>query len=202
MKTAIDLAERGLVPDWVARRGIRYLLQERLREIGSEDPETSIGRLMAEMDSSPIALHTDAANDQHYEVPARFFELILGPHLKYSSGYWPDGVSGLWSAEQAMLELTSQRAGIRDGQTVLDQGCGWGSLSLWIASRYPRCQVTAVSNSVSQGEYVRSRSKRMTLGNLRVLTADMNDFTTDARYDRVVSVEMFEHMRNIGSTLR
>jgi len=201
MKAAIDLVERGLVPDWLTRRGIRMLLRERLRDIGAEDTETAVQRLMVAMQDSPIALHPRAANDQHYEVPARFFELILGPHLKYSSAYWPENVHSLQSAEEAMLKLTCQRAGIRNGQNILDLGCGWGSLSLWIANRYPECKITAVSNSASQGQYVTARAQHLGLVNVRVLTADMNSFSTDERYDRVVSVEMFEHMRNIGALL-
>lgn len=201
MKAAIDLVERGFVPDWLTRQGIRMLLRERLREIGAEDPETAVQQLMIEMQDGPIALHPSAANDQHYEVPAQFFELILGPHLKYSAAHWPEHVKSLWSAEEAMLALTCKRAGIRNGQNILDLGCGWGSLSLWIASRYPDCTITAVSNSASQGDHVRARARRLGLGNVRVRTADMNAFSTDERYDRVVSVEMFEHMRNIGALL-
>ncbi len=201
MKTAIDLAERGWVPDWLTRRGIRGLLKERMREIATDEHDQDAARLANELASGPIALNTAEANEQHYELPPRFFELVLGAHLKYSSAYWPSGTETLEDAEAAMLALTCERAGIRDGQTVLDLGCGWGSLSLWIARNYPRCRVTAVSNSSAQGEFIASRAAMFGLRNLRVITADMNDFAVNQEFDRVVSVEMFEHMRNYQQLL-
>ncbi len=201
MKTAIDLAERGLVPDWITRRGIRRLLRGRLREVCSEEPEVNLERLLRETSHDPVALHTAAANEQHYEVPADFFKLILGPNLKYSACLWTDGIESLGSAEEAMLTLTCERAGLTNGQTVLELGCGWGSLSLWMARHYPDSDITAVSNSESQVDYIRKLAKHRGLGNVRAMVSDMNEFSTDTRFDRVVSVEMFEHMRNLGELL-
>jgi cyclopropane-fatty-acyl-phospholipid synthase len=198
MKGAIKLAERRLVPDALVRFGIRRLLRERLRSevAGGRGSDASPQDFVAEMRASPIALATDAANDQHYELPAEFFRTVLGPYLKYSSCLWSEGVDSLALAEEAMLELSCERAGIKDGMEVLDLGCGWGSLTMWIASRYPSCRVLAVSNSRSQAEFIRERCSSQNLSNVEVATADMNDFRPAHRFDRVVSVEMFEHMRN------
>ena len=157
MNPAFALAERGLVPDALVRAGIRRLLAERLRtELGGgcERQREDHERFVEELRSSPVALATDAANAQHYEVPAEFFGRVLGPRMKYSACLWPDGVDDLATAEEAMLALTVARAGIEDGMRVLDLGCGWGSLSLWVAERFPRCRVLAVSNSASQREHV------------------------------------------------
>jgi cyclopropane-fatty-acyl-phospholipid synthase len=152
---------------------------------------------------SPIAIHTADANDQHYELPPAFFQEVLGRHLKYSSAYWPPDAGSLDEAEAAMLTLTCARAEFQDGQRILELGCGWGSLTLWMAERYPSAQVTAVSNSAPQREFILARARERGLGNLQVLTADMNVFAPPARdYDRVVSVEMFEHMRNYEELLK
>jgi cyclopropane-fatty-acyl-phospholipid synthase len=197
--------ERDLVPDWLIRVGIRRLLAERLKEEGRGGIEAQGDRLTRFLDSlrsSPIAIRTDAANDQHYEVPASFYRLALGPHLKYSSGYWPEGVRSLADAEAAMLELTCQRARLADGQEILELGCGWGSLSLYMASRYPGSSILAVSNSHSQKKHIDEEASRRGLINLRVATADMNEFEAGRKFDRVVSVEMFEHMRNYRELLR
>jgi cyclopropane-fatty-acyl-phospholipid synthase len=148
------------------------------------------------MDEGPIAVATAAANDQHYEVPAEFFRLVLGPHLKYSCCLWPDGVDSLAEAEAAMLALTCERAGIEDGMRILDLGCGWGSLAVWLAEHYPASQVLAVSNSHGQRAFIIERARAKGLLNLEVRTADLNDFAPAERFDRIVSVEMFEHMRN------
>jgi len=199
MKWALELAERRMLPDAVVRFGIRQLLEQRLRDLNADDVERSreaLHSFVDEMGTSPIAVATDAANEQHYELPAEFFETVLGPELKYSSCLWPDGVGSLAQAERTMLEVTCQRAGIEDGMAVLDLGCGWGSLTLWIARRFPRSSVLAVSNSRPQAEFIRSRCAADGLSNVEVLTWDMNAFTTDRRFDRIVSVEMFEHMRN------
>ena len=193
-----DAAERGLVPDVVVRAGIRQFLRERLRDLDRGDCEANQAAfegLLAAMRISPIAEDVDSANAQHYEVPAGFFELILGPRLKYSCCLWTPGAD-LSASEDAMLALTCERAGIADGQRVLDLGCGWGSLSLWIAERYPACEILAVSNSDSQRRFIESAAVRRSLVNLAVRTVDMNRFDPGARFDRVVSVEMFEHMRN------
>jgi cyclopropane-fatty-acyl-phospholipid synthase len=156
----------------------------------------SLERFIGLMNDSPIAIHTRKANEQHYEVPAEFFEAVLGRHLKYSGCYWPEGVRHLDEAEAAMLALTCERAEISDGMTILELGCGWGSLSLWMAQRFPKGRIIAVSNSAPQKAYIMARAAERNLANLQIITADMNDFSTDQTFDRVVSVEMFEHMRN------
>jgi cyclopropane-fatty-acyl-phospholipid synthase len=145
---------------------------------------------------SPIAVHTVDANEQHYEVPTSFFQLVLGRHLKYSCAFWPANVSTLDEAEEAMLRMTCERAQLVDGQRVLELGCGWGSLSLFMAARYPNSRITAVSNSATQKAYIDAQAAARAITNLEVLTRDMREFTADDTYDRIVSVEMFEHMRN------
>ncbi|MYF77921.1 MAG: class I SAM-dependent methyltransferase [Acidobacteria bacterium] len=194
MRWAIELAERGLVPDALVRRGIRRLLRERLRHIhASPEPEDA---LVARLREGPVAAETGAANSQHYEVPAAFFGAVLGRHRKYSCGYWPEGTVSLDDAEAAALELTGRRAGVRNGMDVLDLGCGWGSLALWIAERYPDCRVLAVSNSRSQARFITHVTRVRGLANVTVWTADVNDFKPGGPFDRVISVEMFEHVRN------
>jgi len=197
---AVSWVEQGLVPDPVVRLGIRRLLKERLVEVHADDAqaEGSIAQaFIDEMRAAPIALVPEKANEQHYEVPAAFFAHVLGPHRKYSSCYWAEGVRDLAEAEAAALAATCERAGLVDGQDVLELGCGWGSLSLWMAERYPTSRITALSNSHSQREYIESQACGRGLGNLQVVTCDINAFETGAaRFDRVVSVEMFEHLRN------
>jgi cyclopropane-fatty-acyl-phospholipid synthase len=198
-RLAINWVEQGLVPDAVIRGGIRRLCQDRLRSIRPKDCQAAADGTQAFIDrlnQAPIALATDLANAQHYEVPAAFFEQVLGPRRKYSCCHWPEGTDDLAAAEDDALAETCARAGIADGQDILELGCGWGSLSLWLAERYPAARITAVSNSQSQRVFIQSRAEALGLGNLTVLTADMNAFDTTARFDRVVSVEMFEHMRN------
>ncbi len=194
MKLALELAERGLVPERAVRAGIRRLLRNRI------DEETARGRSIAEwaaaMAASDVALRTADANAQHYEMPPEFFELVLGTHLKYSSGYWPPGVTTLDGAESAMIDLTIERAALADGQRILELGCGWGSLTLSMARRFPGSRIVAVSNSSRQREFIRRRAADAGIANLDVVTADMNTFAPDGSFDRVVSVEMFEHMRN------
>lgn len=200
----IELAETGLVPDWLIRRGIRSLLRRRLHEEHAGDPEAQSARyraLLGELAESAIAIETDAANAQHYEVPAAFFERVLGRHLKYSSALWPDGVDHLDAAESAMLDLTCRNAALVDGQDILELGCGWGSLTLWMATHYPRSRITAVSNSASQRRHIESRALDLGLTNIRVMTCDVNALELEGRFDRVVSVEMFEHVRNYRQLL-
>jgi len=164
------------------------------RRLDAEAPSDPLfARRMA---GRPIALATEAANRQHYELPADFFAHILGPRRKYSSCLWAPGVRNLAEAEAAALAETCAHADLADGQEILELGCGWGSLSLWMAERYPAARITAVSNSASQRAFIEAEVQRRGLGGLRVVTADMNDFATDARFDRIVSVEMFEHMSN------
>jgi cyclopropane-fatty-acyl-phospholipid synthase len=195
----IELVERGWVPDALTRVGIRRLLRGRLADETRGTPAARAAvrsERIAQMRRSPIALEVDAANEQHYEQPVDFFLAALGPRLKYSCCYWPRGVHTLAESEEAMLRLTCERAGIRDGMEILELGCGWGSLSLWIAEHYPGCRVVAVSNSALQRRFIESERDRRDLKGLEVITADMNEFSTERRFDRVVSVEMFEHMRN------
>jgi cyclopropane-fatty-acyl-phospholipid synthase len=196
---AVNWIEQGLVPDSVIRAGIRRLLRQRLAEIGADDAEAGAARLeafLSDMRRSPIALVPEKANEQHYEVPAAFYEFALGRHRKYSACYWPRDVASLDDAEAAALAATCDHAGLRDGQRILELGCGWGSLTLWMAAHYPNARITAVSNSNSQREYILGEAARRKISNVAVLTCDMNGFDTSERFDRIVSVEMFEHMRN------
>jgi cyclopropane-fatty-acyl-phospholipid synthase len=201
------VVDRGLLPDPLLRRAIRGLLRRRvadLRRGGVEARQARARALVDELTSSDVALSTDEANEQHYEVPTELFEVMLGPHLKYSSGWWPHGVERLVDAEEAMLRLTCERAGLVDGQDVLELGCGWGSLTLWMAERYPASRVVAVSNSATQRTHIEKAAAERGLDNVEVLTADVNRLGVDAHldvvhaeaFDRVVSVEMFEHVRN------
>jgi cyclopropane-fatty-acyl-phospholipid synthase len=202
---AVSWTETGLVPDSVIRAGIRRLLESKRKEIHAGDVEyaaTALNRFVAMMNESPIALVPDLANEQHYEVPAEFFAHVMGDNLKYSCCYWPNNVSTLSEAEVAALEITVNRADIRDGMKVLDLGCGWGSLSLWIAEHFPDATVTSVSNSTSQRDFILGQASERSIQNIEVIVCDMNDFTTEKQFDRVVSVEMFEHMRNYGELFR
>jgi cyclopropane-fatty-acyl-phospholipid synthase len=203
---AVNWVEQGLVPDRVVRMGIRRLLKERLDEVHAADAEAAEEANQAfieEMRRAPIALVPEKANEQHYELPAEFLGLILGPRRKYSGCLWPDGVRDLAGAEEAMLALSCERAGVVDGMRILDLGCGWGSLSLWLAERYPGTSVVGVSNSAGQREWILGEAARRGLDNLEVITADVNAFVpSGAPFDRVMSIEMFEHMRNWRELLR
>lgn len=220
----IRLAETSRLPDQAIRVGIRNLLSQRIDQAEQSDPsELSAAEelLLQRMRSGPISRHSQEANDQHYEVPARFFEICLGKHLKYSGCFFADqagqpanhqraqrgtseavcrgraGKAVLSGAEAAMLELTCNRAEVQDGMRVLDLGCGWGSLSLWLAEHYPQARITGVSNSSSQRDFILARARERGLDNLEIITCDINDLGLDeARFDRVLSVEMFEHLRN------
>ena len=199
MKFLIHLAEQGLIPDWLIRFGIRVLDRRRLAEEARKEIEAGENgafRFIRTLKESPIALGVEKPKEQHYEVPPAFFQKVLGKRMKYSSCYWPQDVKGLDEAEEAMLGLTCERGQVEDGMAVLDLGCGWGSLSFWIAEKYPNSRVLAVSNSMPQGEFIRARARDLALPNVEVMTADMNRFDTDRRFDRIISVEMFEHMRN------
>jgi cyclopropane-fatty-acyl-phospholipid synthase len=187
------------VPSPFVRQGIRRLLRDRLaeqREIHGEDPSAALASFIGGMRRSDVAPVPEKANEQHYEVSPSFFLSVLGKRLKYSSAFYTDSTTTLDEAEEAMLALTCARAGLVDGQDVLELGCGWGSLTLWMAERYPGSRIRAVSNSVQQREFILEQARRRRLNNVSVVTCDMNEFEADARYDRVVSVEMFEHMRN------
>lgn len=199
MKTALNLVERGYVPKPLIRHGIRRLLGERLREqeeIYGDNRLDALRTWIERMRSGDIAPVPEKANEQHYEVPPDFFMGALGKRLKYSSAYYPSKTSTLDEAEVVMLGLTCDRADLKDGQDVLELGCGWGSLTLWMAEQYPNSRIRAVSNSAPQREFILERAKRAGFRNVEVVTRDMNEFNTDGRFDRVVSVEMFEHMRN------
>ncbi len=197
--TPIEIAEKGWIPDSWIRLAIRRLLARRLTELqsnGCEVEQEEQEAFLRDASRGPIAIATDAANRQHYEVPAAFYEAVLGPRLKYSCAHWPNGVTTLADAEESMLALTAHRAQIEEGARVLDLGCGWGSFSLWLAERFPSCQVVAVSNSKSQREFILGRCAVLGLENVEVVTADINQFEPEGRFDRVVSIEMFEHVRN------
>jgi cyclopropane-fatty-acyl-phospholipid synthase len=199
----VHLAEAGWLPDRSIRWGIRRLLAERLRQAQSAGPAADAEqRLAAELRDGPMVVHAVEANRQHYEVPAEFFQRVLGPQLKYSCGYWPSEQSTLAEAEEAMLQLTAERAALADGQRILELGCGWGSLSLWMAAHYPQSPITAVSNSHSQKRFIRQQATQCQLDNLQVITADIAGFQPSSRFDRVVSVEMFEHVRNHDLLMR
>jgi cyclopropane-fatty-acyl-phospholipid synthase len=199
-----DLLEKNVLPDPLIRVGIRRMLAGKIKEETRANVEEQKAALLAhveELKQSPIAVQTGAANEQHYEVPTRFFQLVLGPRLKYSSGLWPEGVTTLAASEEKMLALTCARAGLANGQRILELGCGWGSLSLWMAEQYPEARITGVSNSATQKQYIDGEAARRGLGNLTIVTRDMNVFEAEGTYDRVVSVEMFEHMKNYEALL-
>ncbi len=201
MASIIALAESGWVPDSLIRVGIRQLVKQRLREERRQPADIKEVRTQALRDSV-VALHTEEANEQHYEVPTEFFQLVLGPRLKYSACVYPDPAASLAQAEIHTLELYGQRMGIEDGDHVLDLGCGWGSFSLWMAERNPSLSITAVSNSNTQREYIQSRIDALGLHNLKVLTADVNELSLpEGSFDKVISVEMFEHVRNYAVLL-
>ena len=199
------LLAAGLVPDALIRVRIRQLLAQRLEEEAEGGLEAQHARLrkrLTEWAAGPVAVATAEANAQHYEVPPRFFELALGPRLKYSSAYYEADTLGLGGAEERMLALTCERARLKDGQDILELGCGWGSLTLWMAEKYPHSRITGVSNSRDQRAHILAQAAVRGLTNVEILTADMNDFQAPGTYDRVVSVEMFEHMRNHGELLK
>jgi cyclopropane-fatty-acyl-phospholipid synthase len=207
---ATRLAERGRVPDRWTRWGIRRQLTRRLSEVdprSSEARERKLHEFLEETKNAPVAPVPEKANDQHYELPPEFFELCLGEYRKYSCCYWSDGAQTLSEAERRALEITCERARLEDGQRILELGCGWGSLSLFMAERYPDSRITAVSNSAPQRESILERARQRGLSNLRVITCDMNDFDpkdfgVEEPFDRAVSIEMFEHMRNWHELLR
>lgn len=197
----VGLAERGYVPDAVCRAAIRRLCRQRLADESFADSgarDHYMRGWVAQMDDSPIALAPVESNEQHYEVPAAFFAEVLGPHRKYSSAYWGEGINSLEEAEHAALIATCERAELEDGHHILELGCGWGSLTLFMAARYPNATITGVSHSHSQRSAILALAAERGLNNVRVITCDMNAFEPPeiGTYDRVVSVEMFEHMRN------
>ncbi len=190
----IKLAEKGWFPDTFIRFGIKRLLSKRLRKETAK--KNNYSEIIKAMSDGPLAIKTDQANDQHYEVPATFFEIMLGKALKYSCASFENGERDLDSAENSMLELTMSRAGISEGMKILELGCGWGSLTIAMAEKFPRSSIVAVSNSSAQKGFIEDKATARDIRNVEVITSDMNDFRTDKKFDRIVSVEMFEHMRN------
>ncbi len=193
------LIEQNKVPDLLLRKGIRNLLKQRLNDEnkgGVEAQQAHLMSLIAQLKASPIAVNTADANQQHYEVPTTFYQYCLGKNLKYSSGYWKTGVTDIDTSEDDMLELTCQRADLQNGQQVLELGCGWGSLSLYMAAKFPKSTFKVVSNSRTQKIFIDDTAKERGIKNLVVITADINTFSIEEQFDRIVSVEMFEHMRN------
>ena len=205
------ILEADYIPDIFIRHGIRNLLAQRLREESRSNPELQQAHLMQLVNilrDSPIAINTAEANNQHYELPTNFYRFILGNHLKYSSCHFDKfditkAAQNLNSAEERMLELTCERARLIDGEKILELGCGWGSLSLWMAMHYPNSKITAVSNSRTQKLYIDAKANECRIQNLEVITCDINklDFMPNIKFDRVVSVEMFEHTRNYQTLL-
>ncbi|MEC9092358.1 MAG: cyclopropane-fatty-acyl-phospholipid synthase family protein [Planctomycetota bacterium] len=190
----LALAEKSLIPDWLIRYGIRNLCRKRNAEISRKT--NNLNDFIDKMKNGPIAPIPDVANEQHYEVPAAFFERVLGPNRKYSGCLWENQTVDLGQAEAASLEQVCQRAEIQNGHSILELGCGWGSLTLWMAKHFPNSTVVAVSNSTAQKQLIEAKAVNAGLDNVEVITADMNDFQTDRQFDRIVSIEMFEHMRN------
>ena len=192
-----SLLTKDLLPDWIIRVGIRRLLRQRLREIATPSPESQVARFAAGLHTMPIAINTAESKAQHYEVPTEFYQHCLGPRLKYSSCFYRHGNETLAQAEECMLAITGERAQLANGLDILELGCGWGSLTLWMAERYPQARITGVSHSRTQREHILAEAKKRGLANVTIITCDMNEFDLAAGgFDRVVSVEMFEHMKN------
>tara|TARA_B100000212_G_C27346421_1_gene521491 strand:- start:191 stop:1222 length:1032 start_codon:yes stop_codon:yes gene_type:complete len=201
----ISLAEKGFVPDFLIKIGIEKLCNERLnwcKSLGVENLQKHNNTWISKLKNSPIALVPEKANEQHYEVPPEFFEIVLGKHLKYSCGLWENNNINLDQSERDMLEKYIHRAELKDSLKILELGCGWGSLTLFMAKKFPKAQITAVSNSNDQRKFIQNKCKKMGFENVDVITCDMNDFHTDKKFDRVVSIEMFEHMRNYKVLLK
>lgn len=201
-----DLLAKDLIPDALIRIGIRSRLKGTLapfEKLDCEGRQQLIMKHVKELKNSPIAIATDEANEQHYELPTAFFSKVLGPHMKYSSGYWDPGVSDIETSEARMLKLTCERAGLKNGDRILELGCGWGSLTLWMAKEFPDSQITAVSNSRTQREHIEGQAKERGLTNVEIKTVNMISYEGEGPevFDRVVSVEMFEHMKNYDQLL-
>lgn len=199
-----NLINRNIIPDYLIRFQIRRLIKQRIKEETQPNKEAQHKRLMdlvLELKRSPIAINTSDANEQHYELPTEFFRFVLGPYLKYSCGLWSNTTSGIEASEEDMLYLSCERAELKDGMDILELGCGWGSLSLYMAQKFPNSNIIAVSNSSSQKKWIDSRTDELKISNLTIITSDMNDFSTDKIFDRVISIEMFEHMRNYNLLL-
>ena len=199
LSTCLAAADRGWLPDTIIRSGIRHLCEERLKTLNplqSLPNQHYLKEFITAMDGAEIAPLPDKANSQHYELPPEFFELVLGDYKKYSCCYWNPGDKSLVDAERSALQITCDRAQIEDGQRILELGCGWGALSLWMATNFPNTRITALSNSAAQRHYIESQARSAGLNNLEVKTCDINIYTSVCKYDRIVSIEMFEHLRN------
>ena len=204
LNLGIKLTELGIVPEAVLRVAIKKIIQQRLSEIpiNAQERESKKTRFIEELRSSPIALSTNQANEQHYEVPPPFFQEIMGSHLKYSCGWFDENTTSLDTAEENMLKLYIERLGIRNHQRVLDLGCGWGSFTLFAAEKFPKSDFVAVSNSNDQIDFINNTAKARSLGNVEAIKQDMNDLSLEGSFDRIISIEMFEHMRNYGALLK
>lgn len=201
----IKLALTGLIPVWLLRLAIRLALNIGLwleKRLPFAQQESARQALLARLRASSIAIHTDKPNQQHYEVPTAFFEYVLGSRLKYSCCLWEDSATTLDQAEEAMLKLTCERARIEDGMEILDLGCGWGSFSIFTAQKFPRASITALSNSRTQKRFIDGRCAALNITNIRTVIADVASAPIPGRYDRVVSIEMFEHMKNYQELMR
>ena len=199
MSLSLNLVERGWVPDPLIRMGIRRLLRQRLESGPGPDPaaqERAMEAFVKALEASPLAIETEKANEQHYELPPAFFQAVLGPRLKYSSAFFETGRESLAQGEERMLELYVERGQFQDGQEVLELGCGWGSATLYLAERFPNSRILGVSNSRPQREFILGRARERGLANVEIETADINRWQTPRRFDRVISIEMFEHLRN------
>ena len=201
ISAAASLVERTPIPDALTRLGIEYLVSRTRRRLALL-PADFEAKFAQEMRDYSIALNTQEANDQHYELPADFFAIVLGPRRKYSSCLYPKSSETLAEAEVIALEETMAHAALADGQRILELGCGWGSLSLSMAEKYPNARITGVSNSHSQRAYIMGQAQARGLSNIEIITADMNVFEAQGPFDRIVSVEMFEHMSNWDQLLR
>lgn len=205
MRVALASLERNLLPDAVVRRLTRLLLASRLRLGYLPSADLQLASLLdfkRSLEDMPIAVETDKANSQHYELPTSFFKLVLGKNLKYSCCYFQDKSSTLEDAENAMLGLYCERAQVKDGQSILDLGCGWGSLSIYIAKKYPNCCITGICNSITQKSHIEEQCRDLQLSNVKIIVADIGKFEMEASFDRVISIEMFEHMKNYKELLK
>ncbi|KAJ6957578.1 (S)-coclaurine N-methyltransferase-like [Populus alba x Populus x berolinensis] len=204
VKVMLASLERNLLPDAVIRRLTRMLLAGRLRSCYKTSSELQLADLLQFVHSlkeMPIAIKTDKPKTQHYELPTSFFKLVLGKNLKYSCCYFSDKSNTLEDAEKAMLELYCERSQLKDGHSVLDVGCGWGSLSLYIAQKYSNCKITGICNSTTQKVHIDEQCRDLQLQNVEIIVADISTFEMQASYDRIYSIEMFEHMKNYGDLL-
>jgi cyclopropane-fatty-acyl-phospholipid synthase len=203
------LLEKGLIPEFLLRLIIRLHLEYRL----SQQPDTveeiqkHLNMFIEKMEKNPITIEIKKANEQHYEIPTRFFQQILGGRLKYSCGYWDnipsykDLPSNLDKSEEDMLFITCKRAQIEDGQRILELGCGWGSLLFFILENYEVSEYVAITNSKSQKQYIETLAEKRNINNLRVIKSDVSQINTEGEFDRIVSIEMFEHVRNYRKLL-